>query len=240
MKDSARDARRVLLVDGDEARRNVLCHALSCSGYEPVAAETAESALDRLESERQDGRCFGAILLDLEIRVMGGIGFLRNWQKRGYQARVVALTGQATVERTVEAMRLGVYDVLQKPASLGALRERLEGLCGSAGGKLAAELRANPGSTGTREQIARQLVVDPKTVTNRLRRQTGLGFREFMHETRVKEAERLLSSSELEVKEIDHRVGFGCYRRLLPDVRTRVPTDDGHDSAGIPSECPAV
>jgi DNA-binding NtrC family response regulator len=114
-----RDAR--LLIAEDEANlRLVLQKELQRLGYRVQAAPDGEAALRKLEESNVD-----VLLCDINMPHMDGMELLRRVHERPNPPEVIMLTGQGTIETAVEAMKLGAYDYLTKPYSIGELDVRV-------------------------------------------------------------------------------------------------------------------
>ena len=113
--------RSVLIVE-DEATlaKNIQTYLLRC-GYGAQIAGSAEEGLLLLESFRPD-----AVLLDLRLPGMDGLTALARFHALDPKLVMILTTGCGTAETTVAAMKVGAFDVLSKPVSLGRLRELLE------------------------------------------------------------------------------------------------------------------
>ena len=111
---------RVLVVDDDEALRSVYSRVLTKEGYAVRLAASAEDALAYVKEERPD-----AILLDLRMPLINGVGFLyRLRQDPANQSIAVALiTGETTLdEPTIGDIRTLSAQVWHKPLSLDDIR----------------------------------------------------------------------------------------------------------------------
>ena len=111
---------RVLLVDDEADFIESLAERMEMRGMTVSTATTAAKALELIELET-----FDAIVLDLQMPDMDGIETLRAIKERRPEAQVLLLTGHATVSKGVEAMKLGAMDVMEKPADIAALTERV-------------------------------------------------------------------------------------------------------------------
>ncbi|PYS48985.1 MAG: hypothetical protein DMF68_11395 [Acidobacteria bacterium] len=100
-----------LLVAEDEANlRLVIQKELQRLGYRVDVAPDGEAALRRLEEGNVD-----VLLCDINMPRMDGMELLRRVHERPNPPEVIMLTGHATVETAIEAMKLGAYDYLSKP-----------------------------------------------------------------------------------------------------------------------------
>jgi len=101
---------RVLVVDDEEGIRELCKSLVSSAGFEAHGArDGVEGAelVDRLRPEY--------VLLDMNLPGRGGMELLKEIRVRFPATRVVMITGYATVDRAVEAMKLGAYDYIPKP-----------------------------------------------------------------------------------------------------------------------------
>lgn len=113
---SAKPVLELLLVDDDSALRSDIASYFSRHGHRVEQAENGEQALDRLEQ-----RAFDVLVVDLMMPGLSGLDVLKELQKRNAECEVVVLTGEATIESAVEAMKLGAREFLTKPISLKEL-----------------------------------------------------------------------------------------------------------------------
>ncbi|HEY0670704.1 MAG TPA: sigma-54 dependent transcriptional regulator [Longimicrobiales bacterium] len=103
---------RVLAVDDEQVVCESIRRVLSLEGY---AVTTTASAREGLELVRKQP--FDLILLDIKMPEIDGIEFLREARSISPEAEVLIITGYATIETAVEAMKLGAFDYLEKPVS---------------------------------------------------------------------------------------------------------------------------
>jgi len=100
----------VLVVDDKEIVRNFLCEVLELAGHRVSVVETGEQALGTCRQE-----CIHVLVTDLRMEPMSGEELIRRLKVVAPATVPVVLTGYGSVERTVELMRLGAFDVLTKP-----------------------------------------------------------------------------------------------------------------------------
>ena len=102
---------KILVVDDEKNLRLVVQKELTRQGHEVDVAINGEEAWHLLEEKD-----FDVILSDIDMPVMDGMALLRK-VREGVQnpPEMIMLTGQATVETAIEAMKLGAYDYLTKP-----------------------------------------------------------------------------------------------------------------------------
>jgi len=100
---------RVLIVDDEPNIRKTLETIHRNAGWTAASADGGRAAMERLEADTYD-----LVYLDLGMPDRDGIEVLRDIRARWPGQIVVVLTGQATIERAVEATRLGAFDFLEK------------------------------------------------------------------------------------------------------------------------------
>jgi len=111
---------KVLLVDDEVDFLEIMEERLTARGIDVVTSDSAEDALKRIETD-----IFDAVILDLQMPGMNGIEALKQIKARHPEIQVILLTGHATVEKGVEAIRQGALDFVEKPADLEILEEKI-------------------------------------------------------------------------------------------------------------------
>jgi CheY-like chemotaxis protein len=116
----------VLLIDDDVAIRTLFATALDLAGYTPVEAATAEAGLHLIEA----GLTPDAVLLDIEMPGMGGMGFLLQLRADPRRRRIpiAIVTGCVPVElvrQTADVFNVGVYPKPLLPEQLLEITEQL-------------------------------------------------------------------------------------------------------------------
>ncbi len=107
---------KVLVVDDEEPFRRLLKKELSRKGFSVEVAPDGESALNLVKND-----LFDVVLLDIVMPGMDGITVMKKIMKDPSAPAIIVLTGRATVETAVEAMKNGAYDYLTKPYKLDEL-----------------------------------------------------------------------------------------------------------------------
>jgi DNA-binding NtrC family response regulator len=116
------DLKIKLLVVDDEQSIRKLCMTIGSSlGFACSEAESAETAVTRLETEPPD-----LVLTDLKLPNHSGVELLK--QIRGVLPRteIAIMTGHGSIESAVDAMKLGAYDYIEKPFRVEKLRLLLQ------------------------------------------------------------------------------------------------------------------
>lgn len=114
----------ILVVDDEEAMRDSCRQLLSREGHNVEVAEDGNKGLELMEK-----RSFDIVILDLKMPGISGMEVLNKIKSEAPETIVIVITGYATVESAVLAMKLGAYDFLPKPFTpdeLTAIIERAE------------------------------------------------------------------------------------------------------------------
>ena len=107
---------RVLLVDDEESFVEALGKRLNARGLKVETSNSGEDALAK--AKRQ---AFDVIVLDLAMPGMDGIETLKRLRSIDPDLQIILLTGHGSIEKAVEATKLGAIDFLQKPTVLSDL-----------------------------------------------------------------------------------------------------------------------
>lgn len=101
---------KILIIDDEEIQRISLQDDLTDAGFDTVAVESPQIALDLIGQE-----AFDVILTDLKMPEMDGITLLERIKRIQPEVTVIVITAYASVDSAVQAMKLGAYDYLTKP-----------------------------------------------------------------------------------------------------------------------------
>src|ERR1700690_223865 len=107
---------KILVVDDEEPIRRLLRKELRRKGFSVETASDGQEALELLKDN-----IFDVILLDIVMPGMNGIVVMKKLQHDPASPVIIVLTGKATVETAVDAMKTGAYDYLTKPYKLDEL-----------------------------------------------------------------------------------------------------------------------
>lgn len=111
----------LLIVDDDDEIRTRAAQYFEGHGYETASVVCGKDA-----QELAKKRFFDVAILDMSMPGMSGIDLLEQLRPGNTEIEVVMLTGQATVETAVQAMKLGAHDFLTKPIRLKHLAAVVE------------------------------------------------------------------------------------------------------------------
>ncbi|MEP1441508.1 MAG: sigma-54 dependent transcriptional regulator [Hyphomicrobiales bacterium] len=108
---------RVLLVEDSFALSETYQAYLKSEGYEITCVETGQAAMDIIAKDPPD-----VAVLDVHLPDMNGIEMLKELKSRDVPTDVIIITGQASVNLAVDAMREGAADFIMKPFTAERLR----------------------------------------------------------------------------------------------------------------------
>ncbi len=112
---------QVLLVDHDGVSRYTVSKALQRVGYIVVEASFGDEALDLFNRQH-----FDLVLSEIALPGIDGLELLQKIRDSSPDAVVVLMTGQASTETAVRALRYGAYDYLIKPCSSDEIRSSVD------------------------------------------------------------------------------------------------------------------
>jgi excisionase family DNA binding protein len=107
------DRPRILVVDDEQAVRDLLAKTLTMADYEVDTAGDGPSALDRLRAVEYD-----LLITDLKMPGMDGLSVIREARRQAAELPVIIITGYSTEASAIEAINLGVAGYLTKPFRL--------------------------------------------------------------------------------------------------------------------------
>jgi DNA-binding NtrC family response regulator len=107
---------RVLFVDDEDSLREFMRSELPGMGHAVVACPDGRTALKVLEKER-----FDVAILDLKMPGMNGIELLQHVKSISPETEAIVMTGYASTETAMQALRLGAFDYITKPCKLDEL-----------------------------------------------------------------------------------------------------------------------
>ncbi|MDH3344757.1 MAG: response regulator, partial [Desulfobacteraceae bacterium] len=108
---------KILVVDDEKVIRNGCHEVLTQEGYEATLAENGKLGLEMLEKAH-----FDVILLDLMMPGLSGFDVLSHVKALHPDTSIIVITGYATIENSIEAMKKGAFDFIPKPFSPDQLR----------------------------------------------------------------------------------------------------------------------
>jgi DNA-binding NtrC family response regulator len=104
---------RVLVVDDDPVALRMTAEIANRAGFKPITATGGEQALSILREDSQ----LGAMILDLVMPDLDGMGVMEAMRKEGLTTPVIIQTANASLETVITAMRQGAADYFVKPVA---------------------------------------------------------------------------------------------------------------------------
>jgi DNA-binding response OmpR family regulator len=114
---------KVLLVDDEEEFLEILTERLEIRGLKVTGATRGEEAVQLTDKQN-----FDVIVLDLAMPGMDGLETLKRIKESHPDAEIIMLSGQGTVKTSIEAMKLGAEDFLEKPVDMQELLTKIDAM----------------------------------------------------------------------------------------------------------------
>lgn len=111
---------KILMIDDEQDFLAAMSERMEARN---MVVSTASSAKEGLAKAAAGS--FDVVILDLMMPEMDGIEALRILKEKNPDLEVILLTGHATVKQGIEAMKLGALDLLEKPADMKELTEKI-------------------------------------------------------------------------------------------------------------------
>lgn len=112
---------RILVVDDEFEMAAMIVEELGDRGYSAVALRSGREAVERLKQES-----FDALVTDLRMPSMDGLGLLQASRTLDPSRPVIVMTGHGAIDTALEAAYHGAFHYLTKPFSLARLVELLD------------------------------------------------------------------------------------------------------------------
>jgi two-component system response regulator AtoC len=112
---------RLLVVDDEQSIRRLCMTIGTALGFLCTEAESAETAITRLEADTPD-----LMLTDLKLPTQSGVALLKQTKAMLPRTEVAIMTGHGSIESAVDAMKLGAYDYIEKPFRVEKMRMLLQ------------------------------------------------------------------------------------------------------------------
>jgi DNA-binding response OmpR family regulator len=112
---------KVLLVDDERDFLDIMAERMEARGMEVSTATSAEKALKMVLKESYD-----AVIMDLMMPGMDGFKALKLFKETRPDVSIILLTANVPEEKCIEAIKLGAMDVIEKPADLDLLTQKIE------------------------------------------------------------------------------------------------------------------
>jgi DNA-binding NtrC family response regulator len=112
---------KILLIDDEQDFLTVMSERMEAREMKVSTASSAKEGLEKVAAGS-----FDAVILDLAMPGMDGIEALKVLKEKNPDLAVILLTGHATIKQGIEAMKLGALDLMEKPADINALAEKIK------------------------------------------------------------------------------------------------------------------
>ena len=112
---------KVLIVDDEKDFLDIMAERMDARGMQVSTATSAEDALTMVLKEPYD-----AVIMDLMMPEMDGFKALKLFKETRPDVPIILLTANVPEEKCIEAIKLGAMDVIEKPADLNLLTQKIE------------------------------------------------------------------------------------------------------------------
>jgi DNA-binding response OmpR family regulator len=112
---------KVLLVDDEKDFLDIMAERMGARGMDVSTATSAEDALEMVLTESYD-----AVIMDLMMPEMDGFKALKLFKESRPDVSIILLTGNVREQECIEARKLGAMDIIEKPADLNLLTQKIE------------------------------------------------------------------------------------------------------------------
>jgi DNA-binding NtrC family response regulator len=112
---------KVLLIDDEKDFLDIMAERMSARGLDVATAGSAEDALKMVIAESYD-----AVIMDLMMPEMDGLKALKLFKNLRPELSIILLTANVPQETCLEAIKLGAMAVIEKPADLNLLTQKIE------------------------------------------------------------------------------------------------------------------
>ncbi|MHC4844325.1 MAG: sigma-54-dependent transcriptional regulator [Planctomycetota bacterium] len=108
---------KILVVDDEKIARDSLELTLSKEGYIVVTASSGAEAIEKLKASDYD-----LVITDLIMGDVDGYAVMKEIKSNAPDTKIIMITGYATVDSAVEALRTGAFHYIEKPLKLDDLK----------------------------------------------------------------------------------------------------------------------
>lgn len=158
----------VFVVDDDDDIRSSLSRALTKRGFAVQAFESATRFLEVYDPSQP-----GCLVLDYGMPEMNGLQLQEKLVKAGYSIPIIFITGHGGVPESVQAMKAGAVDFLEKPFRQSVLLERIDAALEAdakareAQASMYSVLKRFETLTDREREIARMMVLDSSSTSSK-------------------------------------------------------------------------
>jgi len=112
---------KVLIVDDEKDFLDIMAERMGARGVEVSTTTSAENALKMVRKETYD-----VVIMDLMMPEMDGFKALKLFKETRPNLPIILLTANVPEEKCIEAIKLGAMDVIEKPADLNLLTQKIK------------------------------------------------------------------------------------------------------------------
>jgi DNA-binding response OmpR family regulator len=112
---------KVLIVDDEKDFLDIMAERMEARGMDVSTATSAEEALQMVQTESYD-----AVIMDFMMPEMDGFTALKLFKEARPDVPIILLTANVPEEKCIEAIDLGAMDIIEKPADLSLLTQKIE------------------------------------------------------------------------------------------------------------------
>ena len=112
---------KVLIVDDEKDFLEIMAERMEARGMDVSTATSAEDALAMVRSEPYD-----VVIMDFMMPEMDGFKALKLFKETKPEVQIIFLTANVPEEKCIEAIELGAMDIIEKPADLTHLTQKIE------------------------------------------------------------------------------------------------------------------
>src|SRR6202012_4738240 len=116
-------AARILIADDDAVQRRLVENMVQKCGYDAIVVDSGDAAITMLTAA--DAPAIDAIVLDLVMPGLDGMGVLAKIRDAGLNVPVIVQTAHGGIDNVISAMRAGAMDFVVKPVGLERLQVSL-------------------------------------------------------------------------------------------------------------------
>ena len=112
---------RVLIVDDEKDFLDIMAERMGARGMDISTTTSAENALEMIQTESYD-----VVIMDFLMPEMDGFSALKLFKETRPDVQIILLTANVPEEKCIEARKLGAMDVIEKPADMNLLTQKIK------------------------------------------------------------------------------------------------------------------
>lgn len=209
-------AGKILIVDDDQEFREELKDALE--EYGVIEASSGMAALELLRRANE----IEVVILDVMMPGPSGTEILEEIRKTDPDLGIIILTGHSSKDIAIEALKGHADDFLEKPVDIDVLKETIEKLLTSKGGKPDSTVLGLKGKIDkvkgfierncykkiTLKEAAESVYLSPKYLSRAFKEHAGVGFNKYKLKIKMSKAKELLAGSGYNVNQLSDKLGY--------------------------------